>query len=148
MMRSFLRFGGVSGLGWLVDFCLLLMLVRAGLPAGLANGLSSVVAATGVFLVTRKLVFQGDPEGVPKRVVFYMLYTLAVIGLASAAMAGIVAGLERLAIFDGLGPGGLSALAKVLVTPPQLVLNFLVARGVAQRRLSHAAPLAKRSSDA
>lgn len=137
-MRSFLKFGGLSGVGWLLDFSLLMALVRLGLPAGEANVLSSATAASCVFLVSRKLVFRGDPDRLLRRVLVYLVYTLCVICLASAAMQWLVALFADLQARLGtdLGRGWVSALAKIAVTPPQLALNFAVARFVAQRSLA------------
>ncbi|SIS52929.1 GtrA family protein [Phaeovulum vinaykumarii] len=133
-LRSFLRFGGLSGAGWLVDFTLLIVLVRAGVAPVAANFVSSATAAAGVFVLSRHLVFAAEHGGLAWRLLAYLLYTAGVITAASLAIGPVMAALGAAA--GGLGvdlsPGALAALAKVVITPPQLLLNFLVARIMAQ----------------
>jgi putative flippase GtrA len=59
-LRVFLRFAGLSGLGWLLDMAVLLALVGLlGLPPFLANIASSCAAALSVFLISRLVIFDG-----------------------------------------------------------------------------------------
>ncbi|HEV2735564.1 MAG TPA: GtrA family protein [Longimicrobiaceae bacterium] len=135
-MRKFIRFAALSGCGWLLDFCLLLVLVHAAAaPPLLANLVSSTTAASAVFLVSRACVFDSSAGGVHARLGVYVLYTLVVI-LAASALVGVLA--SRLAspgVF-GLLAGDATeaaAIAKVIVTPPQLLLNFVVSKFLNER---------------
>jgi putative flippase GtrA len=128
---SFLRFGGLSGLGWLLDFGLLFALVRwAHLPVFTANLISATTAATIVFLLSRKLVFRAESTFVLMRVLVYCGYTLIIIVLASIAMKYVVL---VIASASGryhllLAPATCALVAKVIVTPANFLLNFVVAR--------------------
>ena len=136
-LRAFLKFGGLSGAGWLLDLTILTSLVRAGIPALAANFASSSTAALTVFLVSRYLVFRRAEGGLGRRVLVYVLYTLVVITMASLALQGVLWALQRAAEALGIAAGRiwLAVLAKVVVTPPQLMLNFFVARHTAQRQI-------------
>jgi len=139
---SFLKFGSLSGLGWALDFAILMLLVAAfGASAAAANVVSSSVAALTVFLVSRRLVFARAQGGLAARVAVYFLYTFCMIGLAAAAMGLLVEGLNQFASSHGwsLRPTVVAAAAKVIVTPPLLILNFLVARVTAERALPRVA---------
>lgn len=136
-LRKFFQFAGLAGCGWLLDFGILLLLVRAaGVTPSLANVVSSLIAASTVFLVSRALVFAGPAGGVHVRLGLYMLYTLGVI-LAASVVVGLLA--SRLASPAGLlgvrlaAGTAAAAGAKVLVTPPQLLLNFFVSRFLSER---------------
>ena len=58
MLVSFLKFGGLSGLGWLGDFLIFISLVLLlAVPPFWANCISSTVAALVVFLVSLEWIF-------------------------------------------------------------------------------------------
>ena len=131
LLQSFLRFGGLSGLGWLLDFGLLYLLVRfARLPVFTSNLISATTAATIVFLLSRKLVFRSSSTFVLARVLFYCGYTLAVIVVASIAMkyVTIAAGSLALQFHHPLATSTCAMIAKVIVTPANFLANFVVAR--------------------
>lgn len=136
-LAAFLKFGSLSGLGWLLDFTILMLLVGlAGAPTFAANVVSSSVAALSVFLVSRSLIFTPERGGLEIRVAIYLIYTLAMIGIAAGAMTLIVDVLSALATQRDLHPrpAVLTAMAKILVTPPLLISNFLMSRHTSERR--------------
>ncbi|MCW3848023.1 hypothetical protein OF829_12305 [Sphingomonas sp. LB-2] len=127
--RDFARFAALSGGGWLLDAGLLLALVGlAGVAPQIANLFSASCAATLVYLVSHRRIHSGASHGLQFRLGFYLIYTAALIFAASWAMAPLTA---LAATFTG--PGVAAAfVAKCLVTPPQLLCNFLVSRAVAR----------------
>ncbi len=136
LLIRFLKFGGLSGLGWIADMSILLCLVRLlGMAPFVANMISSATAAVGVFLLSREIVFTKADGRVGLRVAFYLAYTSSVILIASLGVAAIVAWLGPFAAANGVVLSGLAvtASAKVIVTPPQLVLSFLMSRFLSER---------------
>lgn len=145
LLVSFLKFGGLSGLGWLADASILLFLVSAfGMTPFAANFISSCIAALAVFLVSRELVFDKASGRTGLRVVGYLAYVLILIGVASLAAQLIATWVRGLDGTYGIAVSATmaAAVAKVLITPPQLVLNFLVSRAMSERKLGerHAIP--------
>ena len=140
-LPQFLRFAAIAGAGWLLDAVILLTLVAtAGMRPGWANVFSSCTAALSVFMVSRQTLFSRAPRWLLARVAAYLAYTLCLIFLASLGVELLV---WLLAPWIGDGPFGppaivSTAIAKVLVTPPQLLCNFLVARHLSERRVSGA----------
>jgi putative flippase GtrA len=145
LLISFLKFGGLSGLGWLADACILLVLVGYfGMTPLVANFISSCTAALAVFLISRELIFSKASGRTGLRVFGYLAYVLALICVASV-MAQLISTwvlefseTHRLAVSATLA----AAVAKVIITPPQLVSNFLVSRAMSERKLGgrHAIP--------
>lgn len=134
-----LKFGGLSGVGWLLDFALLLSMVGVlGVPPFLANIVSSCTAALTVFLLSRRLIFDGKEGGLGVRIAVYLIYQLCLITAAAWVLALLIGGLGALARANGFDPShaALTAAAKVLVTPPQLLLNFLMSRLVSERAIA------------
>ena len=131
----FLRFAAISGLTWLLDFATLYLLVRsAHLPVFAANLLSASLAATIAFLLSHKLAFAGRRDRLLLRTLVYCAYTFAVILVASAAVSYVAVLARHLshARHLQLAAGTCALLAKLVVTPINFLLNFLVARFVSQ----------------
>ena len=138
-LAAFLKFGGLSGMGWLLDFALLLSMVGVlGVPPFAANVVSSSAAALTVFLLSRRLVFDRSEGALGTRIAVYLLYTLCLITVAAWVMTLIIQVLAGLAQANGYAPppAVLTACAKVLVTPPQLLLNFLMSRHMSERAIA------------
>ena len=136
---AFLKFGGLSGMGWLLDFALLLSMVGGlAVPPFVANIISSSIAALTVFLVSRRLIFDRREGALGTRVAVYLLYTLCLITAAAGVMTVIIQLLAGLAQANGYAPAPavLTACAKVLITPPQLLLNFLMSRHMSERAMA------------
>ena len=130
-----LRFGAISGLTWLLDFATFYLLVRfAHLPVFTANLLSAGLAATVAFLLSHKLAFAGRRDRLLLRTFVYCAYTLAIILLASAAVSYVAAAARSFSDTRHLQltPGLCALIAKVVVTPINFLLNFVVARFVSQ----------------
>jgi putative flippase GtrA len=138
-VASFLKFAGLSGLGWLLDACILIGLVSfAVLVPFQANIISSCTAALAVFLLSRELIFYKAPRAHLLRILSYLAYTLTVILSASLLLGALVAILQPLAasLVGSWAATVAVAAAKVLVTPPQLMMNFLMSRFLSERRFA------------
>ena len=133
-MKAFLRFALLSGGGWLLDCALLLLLTHLGLALGVSNVISSVTAAITVFLVSRVLVFEAVATPALSRAALYLGYQAFSIFIASVLIVP-AAGLGRWAAESAgmvVGTALASFLGKVIITPPQLVANFLVSKFLIQ----------------
>lgn len=108
-----LRFGLVSGTGWLIDFCLFLASAWAGAPVWLANMLGASVAVLFVFFVSVHRVFKYKGGYLVGKLVLYVIYQIIAISLASLLIDGIVR-------WYGASP----LIAKVFVTPLTFYVNF------------------------
>ncbi|MBS0451571.1 MAG: GtrA family protein [Proteobacteria bacterium] len=135
-LATFLKFATVSGMGWIMDALILLALVSQALwNPFYANIVSSCVAATCVFLFSREVIFRKVPRVLHLRLAAYLGYTLCIILLASAAiglLVGMLAAIAGSLNFE-LPATAAAAIAKVIVTPPQLVANFVVSRFLSER---------------
>lgn len=138
LWMQFMRFGALSGCGWVLDFLILLALVHfADAPGFVANVISSCIAAVSVFAVSRLLVFSPAQGRLTARLMLYCAYTVTAILVASLVLGWLVSELASLpaVIAWQATPTTLAALCKVIITPPQLALNFLMSRLLSQARL-------------
>ncbi len=135
-LHAFLRFATLSGGGWLLD-CTLLLWLSAHMGQGMfaANLISSSVAAMTVFLIARRLVFGEQEQAAGLNVLLYATYTCGVIVLASWAIGNVAtlvsSTTQHLAM--QVDAATVSFIAKVLITPPQLVANFFASKILAKR---------------
>ncbi|MGV4855199.1 hypothetical protein [Acetobacter senegalensis] len=130
-MQRFVRFAALSGGCWALDAVTLLVLNHAAhLPPMLANMISSCLAASIVFLVSCRHIHGASGDGLLKRSGFYIAYTLLLIIVASTVLPVLMGYLVQLGGLNLTG-GRLLLLAKIMITPPQLICNFFVSRLVA-----------------
>lgn len=134
----FLHFAGLSGGGWLLDFALLQIFVSVvGLPIVVGNILSSCIASLFVFTVSRHMIFDKAGGATAFRFAVYLLYTISIILAASFLAVYVQSGIEKLsqAWQVELPNSVVLALTKIAITPPQLILNFLVSKFVIETGL-------------
>ncbi len=124
---EFLKFTLLSGTGWLLDNMLLQLLInQIALPPFSSNILSSLTAAMFVFSVSKNSIFNSK---ISNRFyglhIVYAIYTFAVILISSAIFKNV---LENLS--GPYNPQGQMAIfiSKLIITPPQLIMNFCMAR--------------------
>jgi putative flippase GtrA len=135
--RNFMRFVAVAGAGWLLDFGILSLLTfNDVLPLFWRNMISSITAATFVFLVARRKVHLGAEGALLGRTAAYVAYSLIIILAASSVMSPIYRALSREAHLAAVPAAYLMLLAKVIITPPQLLSNFVVSKLFAERRFA------------
>ena len=128
MIRRFLAFALVSGMGLTLDVAIYWSLCHEGVRPGLANLVSAGCGVTFVFFAASRKVFTSERDGwLVGPFAAYVAYQVVAIGLASLA----VDGLDRL--YDGH-----YLLAKGTILPVTLAVNFLVTQRLltpaAQRR--------------
>lgn len=137
-------FATVSGIGWLIDFTVLLLLIGLGFEAFVANLIGAGVAVTFVFAVSQRRVFVERHGGVIKwgLLLPYLAWQGGAVPAASALVAlltGILT--EPAAAFVDqrdldVAPVVLAAAAaKVAITPLTLYANFLFSGWLIDRRL-------------
>ena len=131
MVRSFIKFGTLSGGGWLLDCGILLILSQTfGITLSIANFLSSSIAALIVFSTSRFLVFNSPSPQSVKSTAVYFVYTCLIIIAASSVIGQVEWVFKYISDINKfeLTAGQLAFVAKVIVTTPQLLANFIVSR--------------------
>lgn len=136
-MRSFLKFGALAGGGWLLDCAILLILSQIfGVRHSLANFVSSSTAALLVFSASRFLIFDSSPAQSLLKTFIYFCYTCAVIFAASVVIDSLIGAIKHMGSYFLLEMSSVKValIAKVLITPPQLLTNFAISRYVSQKK--------------
>lgn len=127
-MALFLAFVFVSGLGWVLDMVSYAGLTQAaGLPVGYANFISSMIGVTYVWVVALKRLFGKGAYG---RSIFLPIYwsyqALSILGYSF--LIPLVLAAEFNVWLSQLARVPPALAAKILLTAPNLVTNFLFMR--------------------
>ena len=107
------RFGFVSGLGWLIDFCLFVSLGWLRAPVWAANMVGASVAVLFVFFASVRQVFEYEGGYLVGKLIAYVVYQVIAILAASLLI-------DALTHWFDLAP----VLSKVIVTPLTFYANF------------------------
>lgn len=108
-----MRFGFVSGLGWLIDFCLFGTLTALKAPVWLSNTVSATAAVLFVFFVSVRRVFSYHGHYLLRKLLCYIVYQA--IAILSASFL-----IELLTHQLSLAP----IVSKIVVTPVTFYCNF------------------------
>ena len=133
LMAKFIRFIGISGMGWIIDFVLFTLLTGVfRLPVALSNYISSIPAITLVFFLSTHKLFVCRPNGLSLRAK-YLLYVVYQFLLLTAV--SFLA--QWLAVVLPLSLPFLSGLAKpaskILITPITMICNFFALKYLAEK---------------
>ena len=132
-LNQAVKFIGLSGVGWLLDFCVYTLL-GVFLHNLVANNIfSSWVGVTFVFIFATRKVFQNNHTiSLKWKYIIYIIYQAVLIFFISKLLNGI-----NLSILSHttvvLITRFSSIISKILVTPITMTLNFFVMKYVIEK---------------
>ena len=128
-----IRFIGLSGIGWILDFTTYTVLGVISANLVLNNTISSWVGVTFVFLLSTRIVFKNNSKIPLKwKYVIYLLYQCVLIFFISKLLNRVNIYLlthVTLAVVKNFS----TIISKILVTPITMILNFVVMKGVIEK---------------
>ena len=126
-------FIGISGIGWLLDFCTYTVLSLFSRNLFVNNIVSSWLGVTFTFCFSTRGVFKNQGI-IPLKVKYamYMVYQFVLILLISWLLKGIDAWLVRSLCSERIAKSSF-LIAKLLVTPITVILNFFVMKLLVER---------------
>ena len=128
-----IRLVGLSGIGWLLDFCVFAILGNVSSNVIANNFLSSWMGVTFVFLFATRKVFRNNSRiSLKWKYAIYLLYQLILIALVSQLL-GFVNGLLLDYVHISLIEQFSGIAAKILVTPITMLLNFIVMKNLIEK---------------
>ena len=133
LLRQAIRFVGLSGIGWLMDFAVYTLLSLRMENLALVNVFSSLVGASFVFAFSTRFVFR-DSHRIPLwlKYAIYIVYQLLLIFLISKLLAWIAAFIALHAPWAPLRRLA-AILAKIIVTPVTMTINFFAMKTVIEK---------------
>lgn len=133
LLLQAIKFVGISGIGWIIDFCLYTVLGFFSSNLVLNNFISSWAGVTFVFLfATRKVFVSNSKLSLKAKYVIYLLYQFILILVISKLLGGV-----NTFIVDNIGIDIIvkcsSIISKIVITPITMVINFFVMRFVIEK---------------
>lgn len=128
ILKQFINFLFLSGIGWLIDFTLYLLFSNVfNLKIIHSNILSSIPAVTFVFFVSTRKIFAKNNSRISlkEKYLIYFLYQLILILLISL-LAQYLYLLSLKNISMNIELKLLKIIIKILITPITMLINFIV----------------------
>ena len=124
LIRQFIAFFGISGIGWCIDVGIY-MLLNQWMEAVYANLISATVGVSFVFWVSTRKTFYKNLNRISIRGKYciYLIYQCCAITVASFVIGMI----KNMLLYYGgeILINYSNILAKIMVTPFTMILNFL-----------------------
>lgn len=121
-----LKFIGYSGIGWLIDTTIYLILTNIfKLNIDISNMFSSLIGVTFVFIMsTRKIFINSNKMNIKLKYLIYIIYQILLILLVSKLMLILKDYLLTLNI--NIITKYISIIVKIVITPFTMLINFIV----------------------
>ena len=133
LLGQAVRFIGPSGIGWILDFSTYIVLSRICENLVLDNFISSWVGVTFVFIFATRKIFENNSRiDLKWKYLIYIVYQVLLIFLVSKLLGLIdsfIVSNISLAVVTRFS----AIIAKILVTPITMILNFFVMKGLIEK---------------
>ena len=133
VIKQFFGFIGISGIGWIIDFIIYNILSSPfNVDISIANMISSLIGVTFVFIFsTRKIFENGGKLSLRTKCIIYLIYQVILILCVSKL---IIVVKELLVNIDiDLVVKYAKVLAKILITPITMTINFVVMKYLVEK---------------
>ena len=133
LLGQAVRFIGLSGIGWILDFSTYIVLSRICENLVLDNFISSWVGVTFVFIFATRKIFENNSRiDLKWKYLIYIVYQVLLIFLVSKLL-GLIDSFIVSNISLALVTGFSAIIAKILVTPITMIMNFFVMKGLIEK---------------
>ncbi len=124
IIKQFFGFVGISGIGWIIDFLIYNILIYFNINIVIANFISSLFGVTFVFIFSTRKIFKNTGKfSIKTKCIIYLIYQIILILCVSKIMPSVK---YLLVSFDiNLITKYASMLAKILITPITMIINFI-----------------------
>lgn len=133
LLKQAVKFIGLSGIGWILDFSTYTILGFVFSNVVINNFISSWVGVTFVFIFATRNVFKNSTRmSLRKKYLIYLIYQLILICMISKLLGNfnqyILNNISIQLIRDFS-----TIISKIVVTPITMILNFIVMKSVIER---------------
>lgn len=133
LLYQAIRFIGVSGVGWILDFCTYIALGTISGNVAVNNIISSWVGVTFVFIfATRKVFVNNSSIPLKWKYLIYLLYQAVLIYSISRLLARVDGFIVSQITISSINRFS-KIISKIVVTPITMVMNFVVMKMVIEK---------------
>lgn len=136
MLKQIFKFIGVSGIGWIIDFTLYLIITFLfQIKVGYANFVSAIPAITFVFIVSTKKIFikSNGCINLKYKYMIYCVYQIFLISIVSILGQYLY---EYVCMFniEAININQISKIGvKLIITPITMIFNFFIMKILIER---------------
>lgn len=136
ILKQAFNFFIVSGIGWIIDMFIYIILTNLGLPIVISNIISAGLAATYVYLVsTNKIFVNSGKISLTLKYLIYIVYQFCLILVSSYVIMLISSGLTNL--FETYNMvfllRNVKIISKIVNTPITMIVNFIVMKSLIEK---------------
>ena len=132
-IKQAISFIGLSGIGWILDFCTYTGLSFVSNNLVLNNIISSWIGVSFVFIfATRKVFKNNSNHSLVLKYLLYIAYQMVLIYCISKLLSGINIFIINNIKMEIIRRFSL-IISKIVVTPITMILNFFVMKGVIEK---------------
>lgn len=133
LLLQITKFIGLSGLGWILDFCIYIVIGFVSGNLAVNNIISSWVGVSFVFAFATRKVFENHSKiSLKWKYLIYILYQCILIYFISELLNDV-----NLFILKRIDISMISqfsaAISKIVITPVTMILNFCVMKGIIEK---------------
>jgi gtrA-like protein len=133
LLKQIVKFVGISGIGWLLDFFTYTSLSFCSHNIVINNIISSWIGVTFVFIFATRKVFKNNSRiSLKKKYAIYLAYQLILIYLISKLLGYVNSYIiSNIMIEEILRLS--TVISKVIITPITMIMNFIVMKSIIER---------------
>ncbi len=133
LLKQIVKFVGISGIGWLLDFFTYTSLSFCSHNIEINNIISSWIGVTFVFIFATRKVFKNNSRiSLKKKYAIYLAYQLILIYLISKLLGYVNSYIiSNIMIEEILRLS--TVISKVIITPITMIMNFIVMKSIIER---------------
>ena len=133
LLRQIAKFVGISGIGWILDFCTYTSLSFCSNNIVINNIISSWLGVTFVFIFATRKVFKNNSRiSLKKKYAIYLAYQLILIYLISKLLGYINSYIISNVMIEEILRLS-TVISKVIITPFTMIMNFIVMKSIIER---------------
>ena len=133
LLTQIAKFVGISGIGWILDFCTYTSLSFCSNNIVINNIISSWLGVTFVFIFATRKVFKNNSRiSLKKKYAIYLAYQLILIYLISKLLGYINSYIISNVMIEEILRLS-TVISKVIITPITMIMNFIVMKSIIER---------------
>ncbi len=133
IIKQGLKFIGLSGIGWILDFFVYIILGLKFKNLFFNNLISSLVGVTFVFFFSTRIIFQNKSKiSLKWKYIIYLCYQcLLIYGISKTLLEvnQLILGNINIEIIRNYS----TIISKILITPVTMILNFCVVKNIIEK---------------
>jgi gtrA-like protein len=133
LLKQIVKFVGISGIGWLLDFFTYTSLSFCSRNIVINNIISSWIGVTFVFVFATRKVFKNNGRiSLKKKYAIYLAYQLILIYLISKLLGYVNSYIINNIMIEEILRLS-TVISKVIITPITMFMNFVVMKSIIER---------------